>query len=148
MQKQAKEAMEREEELARHQNQLFKAFMQRVPVPQCGNRPSPIVESIRQFDHLSQYAPDMVHTETKKNVSIGTGDEWKEVLRPILLQVVGRQRGGRRFGFQIRRPNSQGMSSGRGGKSQIGGKRKSGLGNQGQLEQFGGYKQARRSFEQ
>ena len=71
----------------------------------------------------------MVQLKTKKNVSIGTSDELKEVLRPSPLQVMGRQRGGRRFEFQIRRPNSQGMSSGRGGKSQIEGKRKSGLGN-------------------
>ena len=41
------------------------------------------------------------------------------------------------FGFQIRRPNSNGMFSGCGGKSQIGDKRKSGLGNQDQIGQFG-----------
>ena len=54
--------------------------MQRFPVPQGGNRPGPVVECVRQFDHLSQYAPDMVQIETKKNVSIGIGDELKEVL--------------------------------------------------------------------
>ena len=80
MQKQAKEAREREEELAHRENQLFEAFMQRFPVPQGGNRLGPIVEFVQQFDHLSQYAPNMVQTETKKQVSISTGDELKEVL--------------------------------------------------------------------
>ena len=145
MQKQAEEAREREEELARRQNQLFEAFIQRFPVPQDGNRPSPTVEYVRQFDHLSQYAPDMVHTE---NVSLGTSDGLKEVLRPCPLQVVGSQRSGKRFGFQIRGPSRHNKFSGRGGKPQTGGKRKNGPGNQGQLEQFEGNKQARRSFEQ
>ena len=74
MHKQAKEAKEREEELAHRQNQLFEAFVQRFPVPQCGNRPGPVVEYMRQFDHLSGYALDMVHMETKRNVSSGTDD--------------------------------------------------------------------------
>ena len=99
MQKLAEEAREREEELVRRQNQLIEAFMQRFPVPQGRNRPGPVVECVRQFKHLSQYAPDMVQMETKKNVSIGIGDELKEVLRPSPLQVVGRQRGGKRFGL-------------------------------------------------
>ena len=80
---------------------------------------------------MSRYAPDMVHTETKKNVSLGTGDGLKEVLRPRPFQVVGSQQSDKRFGFQIRRPISQGRSSGHCGKSQICGKKKSGLGNQG-----------------
>ena len=83
---------------------------------------------VRQFDHLSRYAPDMVHMETKKNVSLGTDEELKEVLRPSPLQVMGRQRNGKSFGFQIRGPNSHDKFSGRGGKPQIGGKRKSGPG--------------------
>ena len=69
MQKQAEEARESEEELARGQNQLFEAFVQRFPILQDGNRPGPIVEYVRQSDHLLRYAPDMVHTKTKKNVS-------------------------------------------------------------------------------
>ena len=148
MQKQAKEAREREEELAHHQNQLFGAFMQRFLVSQGENRPSLVVEYVRQFDHLSRYAPDMVHTEIKKNVSLGTSSGSKEVLRLSPLQVMGSQRSGKKFGFQIRKPNSEGMSSGYSGKSQIEGKRKSGLGNQSRPGQFGENKQARRSFEQ
>ena len=74
----------------------------------------------------------MVHIETKKNVSLGTDEEFKEVLRPSPLQVMGSQRSGKRFGFQIRGPNSHDKFSGRGGKAQIGGKRKSGPSNQGQ----------------
>ena len=50
------------------------------------------------------------------------------------LQIVGSQRGGGRFGFQTRRPNNQDRFGGLSGKPQIGGKRKSGLGNQGQSE--------------
>ena len=73
--------------------------MQRFLVSHSGNRPSPIVEYVRQFDHLSQYAPNMVHTETKKNVSLDTDEELKEVLRPSPLQIVGSQRSGKRFGF-------------------------------------------------
>ena len=65
--------------------------MQRFPSPQGGNRPGPMVEYVRQFDHLSRYAPDMVHTETKKNVSLGTDEELKEVLRSSPLQVMGSQ---------------------------------------------------------
>ena len=59
----------------------------------------------------------MVHTETKKNVRLGTDEELKEVFRPSLLQVIGSQRSGKRFGFQIKKTNSQGMSSGHGGRS-------------------------------
>ena len=69
IQKQAEEAREREEELIRRQNQLFEAFVQRFPFPQGRNRPGPMVEYVQQFDHLWRYAPDMVHMETKKNVS-------------------------------------------------------------------------------
>ena len=65
-------------------------------------------------------------------MSLGTNEELKEVLRPRPLQVMGSQRSGKRFGFQIRGPNSHDKFSGRGGKPQIGGKRKSRLGNQGQ----------------
>ena len=46
MQKQAKEARRREEELTCHQNQLFEAFMQRFPVPQGKNRAGLAVEQI------------------------------------------------------------------------------------------------------
>ena len=63
-------------------------------------------------------------------MSLGIGEELKEVLQPSPLEVIGSQQSGKRLGFQIRKPNSQGMSSGHGGKSQIGGKRKNGLGNQ------------------
>ena len=34
---------------------------------------------VQQFDYLSQYAPAMVYTETKKNGSLGTDEELKEV---------------------------------------------------------------------
>ena len=52
----------------------------------------------------------MAPTETKNNVSLGTGDGSNEVLRPCPLQLVRSQRSGR--------------SIGSGGKSHIGGKRK------------------------
>ena len=83
MQKQAEEARKREEKLARHQNQLFEVFTQRFPVPQDGNRPGLVVKYVRQFDHLSRYAPDMVHTKTKKNVNLGTDEGLKEVLKRV-----------------------------------------------------------------
>ena len=73
--------------------------MQRFPVPQGRNRPGPVVEYVRQFDHLSQCAPDMVHTETRKNVNMGISSGQKEVFQSSPLQIVGNQRGGRRFGF-------------------------------------------------
>ena len=38
----------------------------------------------------------MVHTETKKNVSLGTDKELNEVLRPSPLQIMGSQRSGKR----------------------------------------------------
>ena len=72
--------------------------MQRFPVPKGGNRPGPVVEYVRQFDHLSQYAPNMVHTKTNKNVSLDTEEELKEVLRPSPLQVIGSQRSGKSLG--------------------------------------------------
>ena len=103
--------------------------MQSFPVPKGGNRPGPVVEYMRQLDHLSRDASDMVHTETNKNVSLGTDEELKEVLRPSPFQVMGSQRSGKRLGFQIRGPNSHDKFNGRGGKPQIGGKRKSGSGN-------------------
>ena len=46
MQRQVEEARKREEELTRHQNQLFEAFMQRFPVPQGENRVGPAVEQV------------------------------------------------------------------------------------------------------
>ena len=107
--------------------------MQWFPVPQGGNKPGPMVKYVRHFDHLSQYAPDMVRTETRKNVSMGIGRGQKDVFQTSSLQIVENQRGGRRFGFQERRPNTQERSSGFSGKPQIGGKRKSGQGNQDQL---------------
>ena len=115
---------------------MFEAFTPRFLVPQDGNKPGPVVKYVRQFDHLSRYAPDMVHTKTKKNVSLGINKELKEVLRPSPPQVTGSQQSGKRLGFQIRRPNSHSMFSGCGGKSHIGHKRKSGLGNQDQTRQF------------
>ena len=51
---------------------------------------------VRQFDHLSRYALDMVHMEIKKNMSLSTNEELKEVLRPSPLQVMGSQRSGKR----------------------------------------------------
>ena len=148
MQRQAEEARKREKELARRQNQLIEGFIQRILVPKGGNRPGPVIKYVRQLDHLSQYASDIVHTETKKNVSLGTDEELKEVSQPSPLQVMGSQRSGKRFGLQIRGPNSHDKFSGRGGKPQIRGKIKSGPGNQGQSRQFRGSKQARRNFEQ
>ena len=138
IQKQAEEARTREEELARSQNKLFEAFTQRFLVPQDGNRPGPVVKYVRQFDHLSRYALDMVHTETKKNMSLGTSDGLNEVMRPSPLQVMGSQQSGKRFGVQTRKPKSQDRPSGCGGRSQIGGKQKSGHGNQDRSRQFGG----------
>ena len=99
MQKQVGEAKEREEELAHCQNQLFEVFVQRFPIPQGGNRLGPIVEYVWQFDHLLWYAPDMVYTETKKNVNLGTSNGLKEVLRLSPIQVMGSQWSGKRFGF-------------------------------------------------
>ena len=81
IQKQDKEARKREEELARHQNQLFEAFRQWFLVPRGGNRPGPVLEYARQFDHLLQYAPNMVCTTTRKNVSMGIGSGQKEVFQ-------------------------------------------------------------------
>ena len=48
----------------------------------------------------------------------------------------------------MRRPNNQNKPGGSGGKPQTGGKKKSGPGNQGRLEQLGAGKQARQNFEQ
>ena len=56
-----------------------------------------MVKYVWQFDHLSRYAPDMVHTGTKKNVSLGTDEELKEVLRSSPLQVMGSQWSGKKF---------------------------------------------------
>ena len=53
------------------------------------------------------------------------------------------QQRGRRLGFQSRKPNNQHKTGGSGGKPQTGSKRKNEPGNQSQLEQFGGSKQAR-----
>ena len=73
---------------------------------------------MRQFDHLSRYAPDTVYMETKKNVSLGTDEELREVLRPSPLQVIGSQQSVKKgLGWRVRRPNSHGMFSGCGGKS-------------------------------
>ena len=58
----------------------------------------------------------MVQTETKKNVSLSIDEGLKEMLRPSPLQVIGSQQSGKRFGFQIRSPNSYGRFSGRGWK--------------------------------
>ena len=38
----------------------------------------------------------MVHTETKKNGSLGTDEELKEVLQPSPLQVMGSQQIGKK----------------------------------------------------
>ena len=80
--------------------------------------------------------------KTDKGLSLGTGGGQKEVLQPSPLQIVGNQRNGGRFGFQTRRPNNQNKFGGSGGKPQTGGKRKSGLRNQGRPAQFEGGKQA------
>ena len=86
---------------------------------------------------LLRYAPDMVHTKTKKNVRLGISDGLKEVLQRSPLQVMRSQQSGKRVGFQIRGPSSHDRFNGLGGTSQIGGKRKSELGNQGRPGQFG-----------
>ena len=106
-------------------------------------------------DGLESYADVVGHAirqeslmKTEKNVNVTTSERLKEVLQLSLLQVVGNQQSGRRFRFQTRKPNNQDRSGGSGGKPQIGGKRKSGPGNQGRPEQFGGSKRARRNFEQ
>ena len=72
--------------------------------------------------------------KTEKNMNLSAGEGSKEVLQPRPLQVVGNQQSGRRFRFQTRKPNSQDKSGGSSGKPQTGGKRKSGLGNQGRPE--------------
>ena len=46
MQKQAEEARRREEDLTRHQNKLFEAFMQRFLIPLGENRAGPAVEQM------------------------------------------------------------------------------------------------------
>ena len=40
------ETRRREEELTHHQNELFEAFMQRLPVPQGENRVGPTIEQV------------------------------------------------------------------------------------------------------
>ena len=85
--------------------------------------------------------------KAEKNVNVGASKGLKEVIQPSPLQVYN-PRSGRRFRFQKRKSNSQGKTGGSSGKSQIEGKRKSGPGNQGRPEQFGGSEQARRNFEQ
>ena len=84
--------------------------------------------------------------KNEKNVNVSASEGLKEVIQLSPLQVYN-PRNGRRFGFQTRKPNSQGKSGGSSRKPQIGGKKKSGLGNQGRPEQFGGSKQARWNFE-
>ena len=69
--------------------------------------------------------------KTDKSLSLGTSSGQKEVLQPSPLQIMGNQRGGRRFWFHTRWPNNQDRSGGFGGKPQAGGKRKSGPRNQG-----------------
>ena len=86
--------------------------------------------------------------KTEKKVNLSANEGLKETTQPNKSQVYRNQRGGRRLGFQWRKPINQDKSSGSGGKYQTGGKRKNGPGNQGQLEQFGGSKQARMNFEQ
>ena len=46
MQKQAKEGRRREEELTRHKNELFEAFMQRFSVPQGENQAGSVGEQV------------------------------------------------------------------------------------------------------
>ena len=46
MQKQAEDARRREKELVRYQNEIFEAFMQRVPIHQDENRAGPAVEQL------------------------------------------------------------------------------------------------------
>ena len=46
MQRQAEEARKIEEELTRHQNQLFEAFMQRFPIAQGENKAGPTVKQV------------------------------------------------------------------------------------------------------
>ena len=57
-------------------------------------------------------------TKTEKNVSLGTSGGLKEVIQPSPLQVVENQRGGRRFGFWMRKPNNQDGFGGSGEKPQ------------------------------
>ena len=61
--------------------------MQRFPAPQGGNRPCPVMEYVRQFDHLSRYALDMVHMETKKNVSLGTDEGWRKCYDQVHFRI-------------------------------------------------------------
>ena len=69
--------------------------------------------------------------KTKKKVNLSTSEGLKETTHPNQSQVYGNQRGGRRLGFQSRKPNNQDKSSGSSGKYQTGGKRKNGPENQG-----------------
>ena len=54
--------------------------------------------------------------KTYKGLNLGTGSAKKEVLQPSSLQIMGGQRSGGRFGFQMRRPSNQNKSGGSGGK--------------------------------
>ena len=49
--------------------------------------------------------------KTEKNVNVSASEGLKEVIQPSPLQVYN-PRSGRRFGFQIKKPNSQGKSGG------------------------------------
>ena len=55
-----------------------------------------MVKYVRQFDHMSRYAPDTIYIEAKKSVSLGTNKELKEVLRPSPLQVMESQWSGKK----------------------------------------------------
>ena len=81
--------------------------------------------------------------KTEKGLNLGNGSAQKKVLQPSPFQMVRSQRRGGRFGFQTRRPNNQSKPSRSGGKLQLEGTRKSGLGSQGRPEQLGAGKQAR-----
>ena len=65
----------------------------------------------------------------EKSVRLSAGEGLKKVTQPSPLQVYGKQRSGRKLGFQSRKPNSQNKLNGSGGKPQTGINRKDGPGN-------------------
>ena len=90
--------------------------------------PESYIDAVRRAIRQESWA------KTDRGLNLGTGGKQKEVLQPSPLQIVGSQRSGGRFGFQMRRPNNQNKFGGSGGKPETGGKRKSGPGNQGKPE--------------
>ena len=80
--------------------------------------------------------------KTEKKVIPSTDKESNETTRANQFQVHRNQHSGGKLGFQPKKPNNQDKSSRSSGRCQMGGKRKNGPRNQGQMGQSGGHKQA------